>query len=214
MKPRSAAAAAAVVALGLCAGLGLALSRRGILVASLAADGAACLSTTAGPVLGGADVVAYFSLDAGSAATAGSAALNATYGGYSFYFSTAANRALFDADPTAYAPQFGGFCAWGIAEESVWTKATLGPDADADVWQILDGKLYVFMFDKPESKFLGATTDDDLDASGDTAAYVAAGAARWDGWFGDAVAFNTGCFWYDASSDTAEKAANRGGSMR
>ena len=170
---------------------------------------ASCLEAAAGPVLSGYDVVAYFSLADGADAVAGSAAHNASYGGYTFYFSTAANRATFLTEPSAYAPQFGGFCAWGIAEESQWTKATLGPDADPNVWQIVDDKLYVFMFDKPESKFMGTLVDDDLDASGSTATYVADGDARWTAWFGDDVAFNTGCFWWDASSDTAEKAANQ-----
>ena len=170
---------------------------------------ASCLGAAAGPVLSGYDVVAYFSLADGADAVAGSAAHNATSGGYTFYFSTAANRATFETDPSAYAPQFGGFCAWGVAEESQWTKATLGPDADPNVWQIVDDKLYVFMFDKPESKFMGTLVDDDLDASGSTATYVADGDARWTAWFGDDVAFNTGCFWWDASSDTAEKAANQ-----
>jgi hypothetical protein len=43
----------------------------------------------------------------------------------------------------------------------------------------------------PQSRFLGETTADDLDASGDTAAYKAAGDARWTEWFGTDYAFNT-----------------------
>lgn len=212
MRQRSGRTAVVVgVACGLFFGGMVARRRNFAALASLAAETSSCLAAAAGPVLEGADVVAYFSLAAGSAATYGAASLNATYGGYDFYFSTAANRDDFLAAPTSYAPQFGGFCAWGIAEESVWTKATLGPSADPDVWEIIDGDLYVFMFDKPRAKFMGELVDDDLDASADTAAYIAAGEERWDAWFGDAVAFNTACFWADATSDTAEKVANRGG---
>lgn len=49
----------------------------------------------------------------------------------------ATNLALFEADPTAYLPQYGGFCSWGIAEEEWWTADTLGPNANPDVWEVL-----------------------------------------------------------------------------
>jgi hypothetical protein len=37
--------------------------------------------------------------------------------GYKFQFLTVENKALFDAAPDKYIPQFGGFCAWGMSEE-------------------------------------------------------------------------------------------------
>ena len=188
-------------------------SNRGLLMSAVLTEEIAlessCLESGDGPVLSGYDVVAYFSLASGADAVAGSSAHNATYGGYTFYFEGEKNRELFEADPSAYAPQYGGFCAWGIAAETQWTKATLGPDADPNVWEVIDGKLYVFMFDKPRDKFLGTLTDDDLDSSGDTATYIADGDARWEAWFGDDIAFNTDCFWWDATSDSAEKAATQ-----
>ena len=162
---------------------------------------ASCLEAAAGPVLSGYDVVAYFSLADGADAVAGSAAHNATYGGYTFYFSTEANRATFETRPYAYVPQFGGFCSWGVAEEKYWSKTTLGPKGGPNTWAIIDGKLYIFMFDRPRDKFLGALRDDDLDASGNTTAYVRDAAARWAAWFGDAPVFNTACFWWDTSTD-------------
>ena len=51
-------------------------------------------------------------------------------------FASAANRDLFDADPTAYAPQYGGYCAWAAAEGYV---ASTVPEA----WTIHDGRLYL-----------------------------------------------------------------------
>lgn len=36
---------------------------------------------------------------------------------WTFHFKNAANKAAFEADPWRYAPQFGGFCAWGMATE-------------------------------------------------------------------------------------------------
>ena len=40
--------------------------------------------------------------------------------------------------------QFGGFCAWGIAAETWWTKETLGPPGNPDHWELIDGALYFF----------------------------------------------------------------------
>ena len=84
----------------------------------------------------------------------------------------------------------------------------MGPSADPNVWLVYDSKLYLFMFDTPRDKFTGASVDDDLDTVGDTDQYIADGDARWTAWFNDSVAFNTACYWTDATSDTAEKAAN------
>ena len=53
-----------------------------------------------------------------------------------WYFASEANLALFKTDPERYAPQFGGYCAYGMAEGH---KAPTQPDA----WTIVDGKLYL-----------------------------------------------------------------------
>ena len=50
-------------------------------------------------------------------------------------FANEENLALFKIDPERYAPQFGGYCAYGMAEGH---KAPTQPDA----WTIVDGKLY------------------------------------------------------------------------
>ncbi|MDA9207365.1 twin-arginine translocation pathway signal protein [Octadecabacter sp.] len=52
-------------------------------------------------------------------------------------FATAEDAATFEADPDAYAPQFGGYCtrAMSIKREV---------PGDPEVWRIFDGKLYVF----------------------------------------------------------------------
>jgi YHS domain-containing protein len=55
--------------------------------------------------------------------------------GADWYFSSAKNRDVFKADPEKYAPQYGGFCAFGTAEGH---KAPTQPDT----WSIVDGKLY------------------------------------------------------------------------
>jgi len=52
-----------------------------------------------------------------------------------WHFSSAENLALFKAEPEKYAPQFGGYCAYGMADGH---KAPTQPDA----WTIVDDKLY------------------------------------------------------------------------
>jgi len=54
-----------------------------------------------------------------------------------FRFASAAHKALFDASPEKYIPQFGGYCANGIVYGIPW-------GGDADTWRIIDGKLYIF----------------------------------------------------------------------
>ena len=56
--------------------------------------------------------------------------------GAAWRFANAANRDAFAADPEAYAPQFGGYCAWAVSEG--YTASTV-PEA----WRIVDGKLYL-----------------------------------------------------------------------
>ena len=54
-----------------------------------------------------------------------------------YYFASAEHRALFEADPARYEPQYGGFCASGAA-----FAVKLGSDPSA--WQIFEGRLFIF----------------------------------------------------------------------
>ena len=51
-------------------------------------------------------------------------------------FSTHENMALFEANPEAYAPQFGGYCAYALS------KGQLAPTVP-EAWTIVEGKLYL-----------------------------------------------------------------------
>jgi YHS domain-containing protein len=53
-----------------------------------------------------------------------------------WYFSSEQNLNLFRDDPEKYAPQYGGYCAYGLSEGH---KAP----TDAEAWTIVDGKLYL-----------------------------------------------------------------------
>ncbi len=56
--------------------------------------------------------------------------------GATWLFANEEHRAQFVQQPEAYAPQFGGFCAYGLA------KGALVPTIP-EAWSIVDGKLYL-----------------------------------------------------------------------
>ncbi len=91
------------------------------------------LSNT-GHALKGYDTTAYFR--AGEA-TDGEDAISVNWKGAVWRFASQGDAALFQADPEAYAPQFGGYCTRAMS---------LGNEVpgDPDVWRIHEGKLYVF----------------------------------------------------------------------
>jgi len=90
--------------------------------------------TTAGAQLAahGYDTVAYFTQ---RRAVLGSSAHMAKHQGAAYRFASAENKMKFEADPNKYAPQFGGFCAYGT---SVGAKF----DGDPRLFKVVDGKLY------------------------------------------------------------------------
>lgn len=81
----------------------------------------------------GTDPVAYFSQ---GRPVEGVEAFTSDYMGATWAFASAENKALFDADPSAYAPQYGGYCAYAVSQG--YTAPTV-PEA----WHIEAGKLYL-----------------------------------------------------------------------
>jgi YHS domain-containing protein len=63
--------------------------------------------------------------------------LSADYKGSKFYFVTNTNLHAFEANPERYAPQFGGFDAFGVSQ-----GRKVG--AHPRVFAVVDGKLYLF----------------------------------------------------------------------
>ena len=82
---------------------------------------------------GGYDVVAYFT--AGAPAK-GSKEFATEYKRATWRFASQENLDLFTANPGQYAPQYGGYCAWALAQNK------LAP-GKPDHWKIVDGKLYL-----------------------------------------------------------------------
>ena len=95
-------------------------------------------------ILFGADVVAYFS---DNRHVPGSPEYRSEYQGVDFYFSSAEHKALFDANPTAYLPQYGGYCANGIAFGIPW-------GGNAEDFIVHDNKLYIFGGELSKQAFL------------------------------------------------------------
>lgn len=85
-----------------------------------------------GLVIRGYDPVAFF---AEGRAVPGNSEYVAEYDGGTYLFSTSANRDIFRANPEKYAPQYGGFCAYGVAVGKKF-------DIDAGSWRIVNEKLY------------------------------------------------------------------------
>ncbi|RED18140.1 YHS domain-containing (seleno)protein [Pontivivens insulae] len=98
-----------------------------------AAQEAPVFSTFFGGAIRGYDPVAYFTE---GRPVEGSGDFQSEWNGATWSFANAENKALFDADPEAYAPQYGGYCAWAVSQGYT---ASVDPNA----WRIVDDKLYL-----------------------------------------------------------------------
>jgi len=119
---------------------GLAAAAAVFLLSPASAVGAHHVNTSTGMTLAGAplaihgyDAVAYFTE---GRALIGKATFTATYNGAAYRFSSQANKDKFERNPERYAPQFGGFCAFGV---SVGAKF----DGDPTLFRVVDNKLYL-----------------------------------------------------------------------
>ncbi len=92
----------------------------------------------------GYDPVAYFTK---SKAVEGSAKYTATHEGAIYRFSSKKNRDMFNANTDKYAPQFGGYCAMGVALNKKL-------DIDPKAFHIDDGKLYLNLNKDVQKKWL------------------------------------------------------------
>lgn len=81
----------------------------------------------------GYDTVAYFTQ---SKAVEGDKKHQVEWRGANWFFSSEENKALFIVEPEKYAPQYGGWCAYAMADGST---ARIDPEA----FQIHEGKLYL-----------------------------------------------------------------------
>jgi YHS domain-containing protein len=81
----------------------------------------------------GYDPVAYFTE---GKPVEGSGDHEYEWNGATWRFSSAENLNSFKTEPEAYAPQYGGYCAWAVSEG--YTASS-----DPQAWRIHDGKLFL-----------------------------------------------------------------------
>jgi hypothetical protein len=89
--------------------------------------------TKHGIAVGGADVVAYFR---NGQRLQGDPVLSVSWRSATWQFSSVGNRDAFEMNPAAFAPQFGGFCAYAMAQRAI-------VPADPDVFVIRGGRLFL-----------------------------------------------------------------------
>ena len=124
------------------------LSRRTLLAAALAVPVAAVAGFYAtspataakaeifapgGKAIRGTDPVAYFTQ---GKPVAGKPDFTHEWKGATWYFASAANRDRFKQNPERWAPQYGGYCAYGVAQG-------YAVKIEVDQWSVVDGKLYL-----------------------------------------------------------------------
>lgn len=129
-----------------------------VLATSSFAAGADINASNTGLALQGYDPVAYFTL---GAPTEGSWKITTLHDGALYRFANEEHKAAFDADPEAYLPQYGGFCAFGAAMGFKF-------DGDPDHWRVVDGEL-----------FLNVSADIQHEWEKDVAGYIEKADGNW-----------------------------------
>jgi len=108
----------------------------------------------------GYDPVAYFTE---SRPAKGSKEFTYQWKGATWRFASAENRERFAATPEKFAPQYGGYCAYGVAQN-------YAVSIDPHAWSIVEGKLY-----------LNYSRSVREDWSKDIPGYIAKADANWPG---------------------------------
>ncbi len=97
-----------------------------------------------GLAIEGYDPVAYFTE---RKPVKGAPEFRTEFQGATFQFASADHRERFAADPEQFAPQYGGYCAYGTAKGY---KAKIDPEA----FTVVQGKLYLNYSDAVQTRWL------------------------------------------------------------
>ncbi len=89
--------------------------------------------TTKEGAIKGYDPVSYFTI---GKPEKGIKTISHSWQGSTWYFASESNKKLFVANPEKYAPQYGGYCAYG------WAQG-YAVKIDPNAWAIVDSKLYL-----------------------------------------------------------------------
>lgn len=105
-----------------------------VLVGNAQAEDPIYTSLFSSKAVGGYDTVSYF--QGNGVPVEGSEDFHTEYQGADWYFSSKANLDKFLANPTKYAPQYGGYCAWAAAHGTL-------AKGDPKTYELVNGKLYL-----------------------------------------------------------------------
>ncbi|AXC48392.1 hypothetical protein DRW48_00550 [Paracoccus suum] len=113
------------------------------ILATLIAGLLPSLALAASWALGGMDAVAYRTQNA---AVPGQATIATRWGGQEWHFSSEDHRALFEANPRAYAPGFDGHCPVSLAEGQL-------REGNPRYFAIVGQRLYFFRSNEARGQF-------------------------------------------------------------
>ena len=102
------------------------------IMASVAGQESSIYGTKDGAIKG-YDPVAYFTE---GKPVKGNPDLTLDWMGATWSFASPENKNLFEEDPGKYAPQYGGYCAYGVSKGGLYK-------IDPEAWTIVQGKLYL-----------------------------------------------------------------------
>ncbi len=131
-----------------------------IMTASAFAIDPVYTSTFGNQAIKGYDTVAYFTE---GKPVKGKKEFSYEYLDAEWRFASAENLETFKADPTKYAPQFGGYCAYAVSQN---TTASIKPE----LWAIVDGKLYLNYSNSVQKRW-----------DGDREGFIKAAQENWKG---------------------------------
>ncbi len=126
---------------------------------SALAAGVEINASSTGLAMQGYDPVAYFTE---GEATKGNWKILATHDDATYRFASEENKAAFEANPTAYLPAYGGYCAFGAAMGFKF-------DGDPNYWKIVDDKLYLNLSQDIQKRW-----------EGDIPGFIQQASAKWE----------------------------------
>lgn len=97
-----------------------------------------------GVAIKGHDPVAYFTMNK---PMKGSPSFMAKHDGATYWFANTEHQQAFTAQPAKYVPQYGGYCAYGVAKGAK-------PDIDPAAFSVVEGKLYLNLSPDVQSRWL------------------------------------------------------------